>query len=633
MSRLMTAASFHNPDASLLENGAPSGGVRHARTPAEAHEARARGRAGSPHVRMSAFFSDVRTWLSALLVLAAALMLPAAPAAAQRAQAVDLMIWGGPIYTADRERPRAEAVGVRGDRIVFVGNRAAARRLVGRTTRVVDLRGAAMFPGFTDAHAHLLGIGQRELTLNLEGARSAAEVTQRLREWIRANPGTGTVEGRGWIETGWPEGRFLNRADLDAVSGDRPVLLGRADGHAVVANTAALRAANIDERTPVPAGGEILRGPDGRLTGMLVDDAMPLVDRLRAQPSEAQRRRALDAAFQVEARYGWTGLHNMSVAWEDVLLLERMAAEGRAPLRVYNAVDLEFAEQLFASGPRGGPGDRITTRALKIYADGALGSRGAHLLEAYADAPNTTGLERLPANFIEVLENARAAGIQVATHAIGDGANREVLNAYAQAFGRRCMPRYRSCRPWPASMAASAGQARWRIEHSQILNTADIPRFGRMGVIASMQPSHAIGDLHFAPARLGQERLAGAYAWEALIRSNATVVFGSDAPVERGDPLIEFYAAVARRDLQGRSGPGWHPEQAVTREQALRAFTIDAAYARFAENELGSITVGKRADFSVFSADLMTVPVADIPRARALLTVVDGREVYRADGW
>ena len=321
----------------------------------------------------------------------------------------------------------------------------------------------------------------------------------------------------------------------------------------------------------------------------------------------------------------------MSVAWDDVRLLERMAREGHAPLRVYNAVDVEFADQLFASGPRQTPDARITTRTLKIYADGALGSRGARLLEPYSDAPGQTGLSRLPANIADILRRARERGIQVATHAIGDAANRQMLDLYNAALAND-PTEIRECHGGlPCS--ARENSSRWRVEHAQNLSSADIPRFARLGVIASMQPSHAIGDLHFAPARLGMERLAGAYAWRSLLDSGATVVFGSDAPVERGDPLIEFYAAVARRDLQGFTGPGWHPEQAVTREQALRAFTLDSAYARFAETELGSITVGKRADLSVFSVDLMTAPVEQVPHGRALLTVVDGAVVYRVDGW
>jgi predicted amidohydrolase YtcJ len=548
--------------------------------------------------------------------LAAVLLLAAAPAsAAGPPAAADLVIWGGPIYTADDAHPTAQAVAVSQGRIAYVGAKAGAQARVGPKTRVVDLHGAALFPGFTDSHAHLREIGERELTLNLEGSRSAAEAAQRLKAWIAAHPDQTTVIGRGWIETGWPEGRFLQRSDIDPVSGDVPVLLRRADGHALVANTAALKAAHIDESTAAPEGGQILKGPDGKLTGMLVDNAMRLVANAERRPaSGVDPTAALKAAFRVETAYGWTGVHSMSVSWADVPLLEAMARRGEAPLRVYNMVDADQAGPLFENGPRASPDGRITTRGVKLYMDGALGSRGAKLFEPYADAPGLTGTYvTQPDAMRPVLARAFAKGLQVSTHAIGDKGNATALDLYEEAF-----------KAAPAKGAA----ARWRIEHAQILRPADIGRFHADGVIASMQPSHAIGDFHFAPARLGKARLKGAYAWKSLLTSGAVVVGGSDAPVERGDPLIEFYAAVARKDLKGYSDADWHPEEALSRKEALRLFTSSAAYARFAEKDLGAISVGKRADLSAFSVDLMTAPEAEIPRGHAVLTVVDGQVVY-----
>ena len=567
----------------------------------------------------------------------AAALLTALPALAQPPRRAaeapfDLVIWGGPIHTADDARPTAQAVGVSGGRIAFVGERAAARRRVTARTQVVDLRGASLYPGFTDSHAHLSGIGEREVTLNLEGTASLAALVEAVRGRVAASRPGELIVGRGWIETRWPERRFPTRADLDAVAPNHPVLLTRADGHALVANSAALTRAGVTERTAAPSGGEILKDAAGRPTGMLIDDAMGLVASLRTAPSREQRLEHLRRGMAVETAYGWTGVHNMSVHWDEVELMEAMAREARAPLRVYNAVDAAFAPQLFASGPRATPDGRIVTRTIKVYADGALGSRGALLLAPYADAPGSRGLTRLSeAQALPLYREALRRGIQIATHAIGDAANRQVLDLYeevlrGQAYNADRLTFQRRVANRPAS-------PRWRIEHAQVLSPQEIPSFARLGVIASMQPSHAIGDLHFAPARLGQERLAGAYAWRALLDANARVVFGSDAPVERGDPLIEFYAAVARRDLRGFSGPGWHPEQAVDRQAALRAFTLWPAYARFAENELGSITVGKRADLTAFSVDLMSAPVTEIPRGRALLTVVDGRVVHRARGW
>ena len=524
------------------------------------------------------------------------------------AQPGDLLIWGGPIYTG-ASPGTVEAVAVRSGRIVFVGARTAAKRAVGADAQVIDLKGAALFPGFTDSHAHLRGLGERELSLNLEGSKSAAEATSRVRAYLADRKPTGPVFGRGWIETGWPEGRFLERQDIDPIAPEQPVLLTRADGHALVANSAALRAAGITETTIAPDGGAILKDASGKLTGVLVDNAMALVAKLRTRPTEADRREAFAAAFKVETAYGWTGVHSMSVAWPDVDLLETLDAEGKVPLRVYNAVDADQAGPLFASGPRASKTGRITTRAIKLYEDGALGSRGAALFEPYSDEPATTGLVRTPPERMRsAMASAKAAGIQVATHAIGDRGNANVLDLYSEQV---------------------VTGLRWRIEHSQIVRPADIPRFAKLGVIASMQPSHAIGDLHFAPARLGEARLAGAYAWKDMLDAGVVVVGGSDSPVERGDPLIEFYAAVARKDLAGFSAPDWHPEQKLSRAEALRLFTSAAAYARFAEKDLGTIEVGKIADLTAFSVDLMTAPEAAIPKGHAVLTVVDGKVVYR----
>ncbi len=542
-----------------------------------------------------------------LAALAAAFL----PLAAHAAPIADTVIWGGPIYTADDAQPKAQAVAVKSGRIVYVGDLAGARAEVGPATHIIDLKGAALFPGFTDSHAHLNGVGVRELTLNLEGSASAAEVAQRLKAFlVNVKPGE-VVVGRGWIETGWPEKRFLNAADLDAVSPNNPVLMERADGHAMVANSLALKKAGIDETTKVPFGGAILKDDKGRLTGMFVDHAMSLVRPIIPAASDAFRLKALQTGMAVETRYGWTGVHFMSAPWNDVLMLETLAARGEAPLRVYAAVDREDADKLFASGPRSAGDGRVVTRAIKLYADGALGSRGAALFEPYSDQLGSTGLMTLTVEGTRpVLKEAAAKGIQVCTHAIGDRGNATVLDLYAEALPK------------------AGTDPRWRIEHAQHLRPADIPRFAQLGVIASMQPSHAIGDLHFAPTRLGLERLKGAYAWNTLLRSGAVVTGGSDAPVERGDPMVEFYAAVARKDLKGFSGDGWRPEEALSRHDALRLFTVNAAFARFAEKDLGTIAPGKRADLTAFNIDIMTVPEAEILKGHAVLTMVDGQVVY-----
>jgi len=538
--------------------------------------------------------------------------------AAWSAEAQELLIRGGTIYTGVAAQPTAEVVLVQDGRIAYVGAEAGLPAFAYAET--VDLRGATMFPGFTDGHAHLDGIGWRELTLNLEGSASVAEAMTRLAAWAEAHP-EGPIVGRGWIETHWPEARFLTAADLDAAAPGRIVLLGRSDGHAVVASTPALLAAGIDAKTVAPSGGEILKGTDGRPAGLLVDAAEQLVAGLLPQTDPEALRDAYRAGFRVEAAYGWTGVHFMSAPWRDIPLLEAMAEAGEAPLRIYNSVTPDGAAALIAGGPRSVADGRIITRAIKYYADGALGSRGAALLEPYADRPETSGLMQITGDeIIPLYEAALRGGIQIATHAIGDRGNASVAEWYQQALNAV-----------PAADRPHGTDVRWRIEHAQILRPSDYRWFQHLPIIASMQPSHAIGDLHFAPARLGDARLDGAYAWHSLVDMGVIVVGGSDAPVERGDPLIEFYAAVARADLEGFQGPDWRPGEAVDRATALKMFTLWPAYASFREDELGTIEVGKRADFTAFSVDLMTAPVADIPNGRATLTVVDGVVVYRAE--
>ena len=549
----------------------------------------------------------IRTLFAALLLAGAA-----STAAAQ-----DMLIRGGTIHTGVDGAPPAEAVLVRGGRIAWVGAE-RDQPPVEATVPTLDLKGATLFPGFTDGHAHLDGIGWRELTLNLEGSASVADAMARLAAWAEANP-EGPIVGRGWIETHWPEGRFLTRDDLDAAAPGRIVLLGRADGHAVAASSAALEAAGIDGSTVAPSGGEILKDADGRPTDLLVDAAEQLVAGLMPQADPAAKREAYRAGFSVEAAYGWTGVHFMSAPYDDIDLLEDMARVGEAPIRVYNSVTPDGAEHLMNWGPRDVADGRIITRAIKFYADGALGSRGAALFAPYADRPDTTGLMQTTREaMLPLYEQALRKGIQVATHAIGDRGNAEVLGWYVDAMAA-VPPEERTVR-----------DPRWRIEHAQILRPRDELLFAGIPVIASMQPSHAIGDFHFAPARLGDERLDGAYAWHSLVDLGVIVVGGSDAPVERGDPLIEFYAAVARRDIEGFQGPDWRPQEAVDRATALKMFTLWPAYASFREDELGTVEVGKRADFTVFDIDLMTVPAAQILNGRALYTIVDGVVVHQA---
>ena len=554
------------------------------------------------------------------------------------------------IYTLNNKQPRAEAVAVEQQRIVFVGATSAAKDRY-PTARVIDLKGRTVVPGLTDSHCHIFGIGEREMRLNLEGTNSREDFLAKIQQ--RANqtePGKWIV-GRGWIETFWKPPQFPTRQDLDKVASDRPVYLTRADGHASAANSAALKAAGIDRSTPDPFGGQILKGKDGEPSGMLLDKAQDLVEKNIPKPTKAEREKALPVGVEREMQLGWCEIQNAGSDHDDIELIRQAYAASKIKIRMYNAVfgPGPDAESFLNAGPTLNAYDhRFTQRTIKVILDGALGSRGAALLRPYADQPDTSGyLREKPDELRPMFRKALERNIQVETHAIGDRANRTILDLYEEAFKEH----------------GSGGPPmnRWRVEHAQILDSADLPRFAKLGVIASMQPSHAISDLFFAPSRLGTERLTGAYAWQSLLKSGAIICGGSDAPVERGEPMIEFYAAVARKPLpehglsvrapsgvelrsdqsggQNARGPhrpeayvpeGWHPEQAVSREDALKMFTLSAAYAAFEEKDKGSIEVGKLGDLTVLSADIMKIPEPEILKTRCEMTVIGGEVVFRA---
>jgi len=549
--------------------------------------------------------------LSRRTAIAAGLASLAAPA---RGAGEDFILENGIIYLG-RGASRVREVAVVGGRIHVTDDGQGGGARAPEGLRRINLRGAAAFPGFVDSHAHLQGIGLREMTLNLEGTPSIAALITALRAFAGEKQPEGIISGRGWIETHWPERRFPTKADLDQAVPNRPVVLTRADGHALVANTAALRLGGVTASMPDPAGGQVLKGPDGEPSGMLIDNAMGLVASKVPPPTPAMRREALNRGAKLYAQRGWTGCHNMSASAEDVVNLIRMSTEGGLPIRVDNYLNAGDADEVLRTGQKDHMG-RVGTRGVKLYMDGALGSRGAALLEPYSDAPGsgllTTPIEQIDA----VLKRARASGAQVALHAIGDRGNRLAIDAFARAF---------------IDDLPALRHARWRIEHAQILSRQDIGRFEALGIIASMQPSHAIGDLHFAPDRLGPARLAGAYVWKSLMDSGALVCGGSDAPVEKGDPLIEFYAAIYRRDLAGFAGPNWRLDEALPREQALELFTRNAYAAAFREDMIGPDAVVQRtADISIFDNDLMRSPYMEIARGKALMTIVGGEIVHNA---
>jgi predicted amidohydrolase YtcJ len=534
-----------------------------------------------------------------------------------RAEDVDLLLTTGNVYTVTEKQPKAEAVAVKANRIVFVGSNDDAKRL--HAARIIDLHGGTIVPGFTDSHCHIFGIGEREMRFNMEGIVSLEDFLARVKERVdKTNPGK-WITGRGWIETFWKPPQFPTRQDLDKIAPNNPVFLTRTDGHASIANSAALKIAGIDTKTPDPFGGQILK-KNGEPNGMLLDHAQELVAKNIPKATQAEREEALLRGIDREIKLGWCEIQNAGSHKEDIDVIQNAFRAGKIKSRFVNAVygPGQDAQNFLHEGPTINAFDyHFTQRTIKVLFDGALGSRGAALLKPYSDAPETSGLLReKPEDLRPMFEEALRRGIQVETHALGDRANRLILDLYEQAF-----------KAVPADQR-KIREPRWRIEHAQIVDPDDIPRFAKLGVIPSMQPSHAISDLFFAPARLGMNRLVGAYAWESFLRNGCIISGGSDAPVERGEPMIEFYAAAARKSMKGESGEGWHAEQAVSREDALKMFTIWPAYAAFEEKDKGSIEVGKLADFTVLSRDIMKIPEAEILETQNEMTVIGGEIIY-----
>jgi predicted amidohydrolase YtcJ len=558
-----------------------------------------------------------------LLIVLIVSLLTLTPFQSQVASA-DLVFKNGNVYTANDKAPQAQAIAIKGDRIVFVGANADVQRFVGPNTRVVDLQGKTVLPGFTDSHQHLSGVGQREMTLNLEGTSSLEDFLAKVKARVdQARPGD-WITGRGWIETHWKPPVFPTRSDLDKVAPNNPMILARADGHGSVANSAALNLAGITKDTPNPFGGEISKDKQsGEPNGMLLDSAQGLVRR-RVPPTSAEdAERAVVLGVKRNIELGWTQIQDAGGGYNDVEIFKKLYAAGTIKLRIYKAVHGpgSSATRLLSEGPTiGAFENRFTFRTIKVVSDGALGSRGAALHDPYSDAPDTSGFLTVKAEELRpMLVDALRKGIQVETHAIGDRANRFVLDEYEAAL--KAVP----------VAERKVADPRWRMEHAQIVTPSDIPRFAKLGIIPSMQPSHAIGDLFFAPSRVGIKRLNGSYAWESFIKSGLVVPGGSDAPVERGEPMIEFYAAVARKDQKGFSGEGWHPEEAVTRAQALKMFTLWPAYAAFEEKLRGSIEVGKLADLTILSADIMKIPETEILKTRCVMTVINGEIVFEGN--
>lgn len=538
----------------------------------------------------------------------------------------DLVLRNANIVTMNRNAPEAEALAVSGDRILAVGSDDEVGGYVGTDTEVVDLEGKTVVPGMIDSHVHFVGLGNRLLQLDARNVSDKDEIIERVAEHVAAAAPGEWIQGRGWDQNRWTVKEFPTKEELDGVSPENPVFLRRVDGHAAWVNSLALEIAGISRETPDPPGGEIIRYASGEPAGTLVDNAFRLVSEHIPPISREQKRRAIGLAIQECLASGLTGVHEAGGYREDIELYEEMMREDAFDLRIYEFLRWPTDEQklphtyeeldyYLAQGPQVGlHGNRLTIRGIKMSIDGALGSRGAALLEPYEDDPDNRGLLRLTEDEVyATIVRGLEAGFQVTTHAIGDRANRLVLDTMERALE-----------------ATGAEDARLRIEHAQILHPDDVPRFAELGVIPSMQPTHCTTDMNWAATRLGEERTEYAYAWRSLLDSGVPIAGGSDAPVEPVQPLPGIYAAVARRDLEtGWPGEeGWHPEQKVTREEALRMFTIDAAYSVFEEDLKGSLEPGKLADIVVLSKDIMTIPAEEILTTEVLMTFLGGELVY-----
>lgn len=533
--------------------------------------------------------------------------------------AADLVITGGQIYTQNVEQPTASAVAVKDSRIVFVGDREEVGKYLGNQTQVIDCDGLTILPGFTDAHAHLNSLGRSLAQLNLLGTSSPEEIQAMVLDQIKsAEPGQ-WISGRGWDQNDWEVQQFPNWNDLKGTESN-PVYLRRVDGHAAWVNKTVLDLCGITSDTKDPQGGKILRDEKGEPTGVLIDNAIDLVARKMPQVTEQTYINWMLKGIEKCHSVGLVGVHDAGVDATKLAIYRTLQKDDNLNFRVYAMIEdttasRNWMKKQFIEGPYHSPDGMLTIRSLKLYADGALGSRGAALLADYSDDPGNRGLMIHPEEFYyQVASEALEAGFQVCTHAIGDRGCRVILNQYEKALSDR--PRK---------------DHRFRIEHAQVVALDDIPRFTKLGVLPSMQPTHATSDMPWAEDRLGAERIKGAYAWRKFTDSGSIIPLGSDSPVEDPNPLWGIYAAVTRQDHNGNPQGGWYPEECLTVDEAVKGFTLYAAYGAFAENEQGSIEVGKYGDFTIIDRDIYQIPPVEIKDTEVCYTIVGGRVVYQSE--
>ena len=527
----------------------------------------------------------------------------------------DLILHGGAVITLDAARPEAQAVAVRGDSILAAGSDADILSLAGPQTRRIDLRGALVVPGLIDAHAHVRSLGEQLATLDLHGVAGIEDVVRLVRERDRSLPPGAWITGSGWDQNLWPGKQFPDHRPLTAAAPDRPVWLTRVDGHAGWANLKAMQAAGVDPRATHPVGGRIVRDARGEPTGVFVDNAQNVIEKARPDPTREQIKQSIVLALKRCAESGLTEIHDAGVDAAEVEAYRELADAGQLPLRIYlmwNGIGDVALEPLVRQPPFVNYRNRLTLRAVKLMIDGAMGSRGAVFEEDYADDRGNRGLPVTPADEIERrVALAMRHGYQVCTHAIGDRGIRLTIDAYEKALA-----------------AVRPHDPRPRIEHLQCARREDVLRLKALGIIASMQPSHATSDMYWAEDRVGTKRGEGLYAWRWVLDAGVALAAGSDFPVDPEKPLIGLHSAVTRQDLKDWPAGGWHPGQAMTLDEALRAYTQGAAYAAYEEGRKGTIAPGYWADLTVVSKDLRKIPPSDIARAGIDLTIVGGAVVY-----
>lgn len=529
----------------------------------------------------------------------------------QNTPAHETIFAGGTVLVGAHQIPEANWSVVTANGLILDMGPVDAMHRAHPNATVIDVHGTTVMPGLTDAHGHLYGLGLSLDTVNVVGAASYEEVVAKVRERAqRAAPGE-WVLGRGWDQNRWPDKQFPTATPLDAAISDHPVWIRRVDGHAGVANSAAMRAAGVTKATPDPEGGRILRDKAGNPTGVFIDGAQHLIDSKVPSPSpELRKARLLEAAQKIAAN-GLTEMHDAGAEQSTITAIQQLIDEHKFPIRVYVMLtdEASLLDSWLSHKPLIGYGGRLTVRSVKMYADGALGSRGAAMLAPYSDDPTNTGLLlSKPEHMLAVAKRARAAGYQANTHAIGDRGVRNVIDAYEQAGAT------------PAD--------RFRVEHFQVVAPSDFPRLSQHGIIASMQPTHATSDMPWAEARVGPERIKGAYAWRTVLNSGARLALGSDFPVEDVNPFFGIYSAVTRQDQKGNPPGGWYPDQKLTLAEAIRGFTSDAAYAAFEESSRGIVEPGKLADLTIVDGDLYAAPQSQLFSTKVRYTVVSGEVVY-----